>query len=240
MKTRRKEVPWRRGNRQLRLFAAAICLILLDGRTSLAQAFDFNSCCAFMFFPFRDEIAMNGPNDQPVHLIATESPDYPEQCRKLAKLVPLSTKGKSYYPIIIATRVCESIVVDKGMFAIRFYGNLPYNELEEGKRYRVTFFSRLEDLSISTTQGMSTPSNVFVEVVLNVNVQYEPGIDQKNGHTIVSISCRGQWRNFFTKPERLDEIFNNDAQAFSVAQNDECESSIRNTLKSQPSLVSSD
>jgi hypothetical protein len=84
---------------------------------------------------------------------------------------------------------------------------------------------------------MSSAGNVYVEVVLNVNIQFEPPSNQPLLTPVVSISCRGRWRNCFTKPERLEEIFNNGGEGFSVAQNDECEAAIKNTLKSSPSLL---
>jgi hypothetical protein len=42
---------------------------------------------------------------------------------------------------------------------------------------------------------------------------------------------------FFSKPDNLSEIFGTAGEAFTTAQNDECESIIINLLKSRPSLV---
>ncbi|MGJ4995725.1 hypothetical protein ACQR0Z_14965 [Bradyrhizobium sp. HKCCYLS3077] len=239
------------GNARWRLPAAAFSLLLWPVGDAFSQGrmADWSTCCLGLTFQLgraveeataKNGVAMKPPNERSMDLISAKFSRYPEQCRRLSELLSISAKRNAYYPIVVAKRVCETVAAnDDGLFEIKFYGTLPYNELEQSKRYRLTFFSRLQDLSISTAQGMSTSRNVFIEVVLNVNVQYEPAPGDSTAQPIVSISCRGRWRHFFTRPDKLDELFNSNTEAFSVIQNDECESSIKNSLESPPSLISS-
>jgi hypothetical protein len=47
------------------------------------------------------------------------------------------------------------MAVSGGLFEVKFFGNLPFVEIEDGKRYRATFFSRQGDFSISHVEGMT-------------------------------------------------------------------------------------
>jgi hypothetical protein len=92
------------------------------------------------------------------------------------------------------------------------------------------FFSRLKDWSVSTVQGMSTEQCLY-----RGRVERQRPACARSRSEKWSVYCEHKlprsMAELLHNTGKTKEIFSIDAQAFSVAQNDECESSITNALK---------